>query len=177
MIEEIDRKSLKFALYARKSTESIDKQVQSIDNQLSAMKKLAKRDGLKIVKIYTESISGGKSGARPEFEKMMKDIESGKINAILAWKLDRISRNPLDSGRVHQKMNDGEIKMIITDGREYTADDDLIFDVESSMDARFRKDLMKNVRSGMVHKAEKGWLPCIPPVGYLKSCSMNCICN
>ena len=167
MSNKVEKKTVKYVLYARKSTEASDKQVQSIDDQIRIMKARAKREGLKIVEVFSESKSGGHPGTRPEFAKMIQMIEDGKANGILAWKLDRISRNPLDSGYVHQMMNDGNLAWILTDGRDYCEDDDVIFDVESSMDARYRKDLMKNVRRGMLSKAEKGWTPCVPPVGYL----------
>lgn len=167
MINKIDKKAAKYVLYARKSTEASDKQVQSIDDQIRIMKARANRDGLKIVAILHEAKSGGHPGTREKFNEMIDMINNGKANGILSWKLDRISRNPQDSGYVHQMMNDGRIAWILTDGRDYCEDDDVIFDVESSMDARYRKDLMKNVRRGMMSKAEKGWMPCVPPVGYL----------
>lgn len=167
MNNRIDKQAAKYILYARKSTEASDKQVQSIDDQIHIMKARAKRDGLKIVAVLSEAKSGGHPGTRPEFARMINMIEKGKANGILSWKLDRISRNPLDSGYVHQMMNDGKLAWILTDGRDYCEDDDVIFDVESSMDARYRKDLMKNVRRGMISKAEKGWYPCVPPIGYI----------
>lgn len=167
MMSGIDKRNVKYVLYARKSTEASDKQVQSIDDQIRLMKARAERDGLQIVAVLHEAKSGGKPGTRPEFANMISMLEGGEANGILAWKLDRISRNPLDSGYVHQMMNDGKIAWILTDGRDYCEDDDVIFDVESSMDARYRKDLMKNVRRGMFSKAEKGWKPGMAPTGYL----------
>lgn len=163
----IDKKSAKYVLYARKSTEAKDKQVQSIDDQIRLMTAKAKREGLNIVAVLSEAKSGGKPGTRPEFKKMIDMIEKGKANGILTWKLDRLSRNPLDSGYLHQMMNDGKLVWIVANDRAYCEDDDIIFDVESSMDARYRKDLMKNVRRGLISKAEKGWYPSVPPTGYL----------
>ena len=165
--EKLDKKSCRYILYARKSTEAQDKQEQSIDDQIRIMKGRAKREGLTIVKVLHEAKSGGHPGIRDEFNKMIQMINDGKANGILAWKLDRISRNPQDSGYVHQMINDGKIAWILTDGRDYCEDDDVMFDVESSMDARFRKDLMKGVRRGLKSKASKGWRPHMTPVGYL----------
>lgn len=166
-MEEINPKNLKFILYARKSTEASDKQVRSINDQIRIMKERAKRDGLHIVATLHESISGGKAGRRPEFEKAMTMIENGEADAFLAWKTDRLSRNPLDSGRIHQDMLDGRLKLIITSDKTYTPEDDLLFDIESSVNARYRKDLAKNVNRGMTSKAKDGWFPGMPPVGYL----------
>ena len=162
-----DKKSCKYVIYARKSTEAKDKQVQSIDDQIRLMKQRAKRDGLKVVKVFFEAKSGGHPGTRQEFAKMIQLIEDGKANGILTWKLDRISRNPLDSGYVHQMMNDKKLYWILTESRDYSEEDDVILDVESSMDAKYRKDLMKNVRRGLKSKAGKGSRPHLAPVGYL----------
>lgn len=164
-----DKKSCKYVIYARKSTEAKDKQVQSIDDQIRLMKMRAKKDGLKIVKVLSEAKSGGHPGTRQEFAKMVQLIEDEKADGILAWKLDRISRNPLDSGYIHQMMNDKKLFWILTESRDYSEEDDVIFDVESSMDARYRKELMKNVRRGLKSKAEKGWRPHLAPVGYLNN--------
>lgn len=164
---KVDKTTCKYILYARKSTDASDKQVQSIDDQLRIMRKRAEREGLTIVKTLKEAKSGGHPGIRDEFNKMIQMINDGKANGILAWKLDRISRNPQDSGYVHQMINDGKIAWILTDSRDYCEDDDIIFDVESSMDAKYRKDLMRGVRRGLKGKAMRGWRPCMTPVGYL----------
>lgn len=163
----IDKKSCKYVLYARKSTEAKDKQEQSIEDQIRIMKKRAKQDGLKIVKVLYEAKSGGHPGIREEFNKMIQMIEDGEANGILSWKLDRISRNPQDSGYIHQMMLDKKLAWILTERRDYSEEDDLIFDVESSMDAKFRKDLMAGVRRGLKGKARRGWRPHMTPVGYL----------
>lgn len=166
-MEETNPKNLKFVLYARKSTEASDKQVRSINDQIKIMKERAKRDGLTIVATMHESISGGKAGKRPEFERAMQMIEDGEADAFLTWKTDRLSRNPFDSGRIHQDMLDGKLKLIITSDKTYTPEDDLLFDIEASVNARYRKDLAKNVNRGMKSKAKDGWFPGMPPIGYL----------
>ena len=164
---KVEKTACRYILYARKSTDAGDKQVQSIDDQIRIMKKRAQAEGLTVVKILKEAKSGGHPGIRENFNKMIQMINDGKANGILAWKLDRISRNPQDSGYIHQMINDGKIAWILTDGRDYCEDDDIIFDVESSMDARYRKDLMKGVRRGLRSKADKGWRPGMTPIGYL----------
>jgi len=65
---------LKYCLYARKSTESDERQVQSIDSQVKEMLQIAERENLEIVDIRRESKSAKDSGNRPIFKELLKDI-------------------------------------------------------------------------------------------------------
>ncbi len=75
---------LKYYIYARKSTDVEDKQVQSIEGQLDELRLLAKREDLIVVEEFIEKQSAKKPG-RPIFNKMLDSIEKGKANGILSW--------------------------------------------------------------------------------------------
>lgn len=90
---------MRYFLYARKSTDTEDKQVLSIEAQLSELHALARRDDLDVVAEFVEKRSAKKPG-RPVFEEMMRRVERREAQGILCWKIDRLSRNPVDSGRV-----------------------------------------------------------------------------
>src|SRR5436190_1783903 len=92
-------KSNRYILYARKSTESDDRQVLSIESQINELKALAARDGLEIVAVLQESRSAKDLG-RPVFAEMHERITRGQANGILCWKLDRLARNFIDGGSV-----------------------------------------------------------------------------
>ncbi|HOX10360.1 MAG TPA: recombinase family protein, partial [Candidatus Moranbacteria bacterium] len=93
-------KKIKYFLYARKSSENEDRQVQSIDDQVNRLKQLARDLNLDIKKIYTEAKSAKKPNNRPIFDEMMERIENGEANGILCWQINRLSRNPIDSGKI-----------------------------------------------------------------------------
>lgn len=88
--------NLKYFLYVRKSQESDERQVQSIEDQINVMKKRANDLWLNIVDVLTESMSA-KAPGRYRFNEMIERIKNKEANWIIAWKLDRISRNPVDS--------------------------------------------------------------------------------
>ncbi len=90
---------LKYFLYARKSTESDDRQAASIDDQIAEMQRLAQRLNLNVVDIIRESQSAKKPG-RVEFNKMIERTHNGEANAILCWRLNRLARNPIDGGQI-----------------------------------------------------------------------------
>src|ERR1035437_10215416 len=89
---------VKYCLYARKSTESDEKQALSIDSQVKEMLQIADRDKLDIIDIRRESHSAKDSGHRPVFKEILADIERGRYTGILTWAPDRLSRNAGDLG-------------------------------------------------------------------------------
>ena len=161
---------IKYFLYARKSSESEDRQVQSIDDQIDRLKQYAKDKSLDIKEIYTEAKSAKKPNNRPLFDEMMERIEKGEANGILCWQINRLSRNPIDSGKLSWSLQSGILKSIRTMDREYLPEDNvLIFSVESGVANQYILDLRKNVQRGIQSKLQKGWIPSGAPLGYLNT--------
>ena len=91
-------KPVQYCLYARKSSESEEKQALSIDSQIKEMLAIAQRDSLYVADIYRESHSAKDCGQRPVFNKLLTEIKNGNFTGILAWHPDRLSRNARDLG-------------------------------------------------------------------------------
>ena len=77
-------------LYARKSTDEDDRQMLSIEAQLTEVREFAKKEGMNIVREFIESMTA-KTPGRPVFNEMMADLEHGKAEGILAWHPDRVA--------------------------------------------------------------------------------------
>ena len=85
------------ALYLRVSTDAQYEEGYSIEAQ---MKKLEQWCRLHDVKNYEFYIDGGYSGSnlkRPQMERMLADIQAGLVEAVVVYKLDRISRSQKDT--------------------------------------------------------------------------------
>lgn len=108
---------LKYCLYARKSTESDERQTMSIDSQIKEMKALAEREGLSIVDTKPESYSAKSSGMRPVFAEVLLGIQNGEYNAILTWAPDRLARNAGDLGSLVDLMDRNKLQLIRTTGK------------------------------------------------------------
>jgi len=161
-------KATRFVLYARKSSEREDRQVQSIDDQITYWQRKALEEGIEIVKIYTEEKSAKAPWVRKAFYEMCTEIETWNIDGILCWKLDRLARNPVDAGQVQFMLQRHKLKRIITSDRIYQPEDSwLIFSVEAGMANQYILDLSKNVRRWLKSKIEKGHFPAKAPQGYI----------
>ena len=168
MIEKI-KSPIKYFIYARKSSESEDKQVASVSSQIKELKDLAKQRNLNILEILTEEKSA-KAPGRPVFNRMMEDIQQGKAQGIICWKLDRLARNPVDGGQIGWLLQQSIIKHIQTYQREYFPTDNvLMMNLEFGMANQFVLDLSVNTKRGLKNKAEEGWLPSKSPLGYLNN--------
>jgi DNA invertase Pin-like site-specific DNA recombinase len=161
---------IKYFIYGRKSSESDERQVQSIEEQVLIMDGIRKSYGLKVVDTLTEAKSAKEPHGRKTFEEMLARIEKGEAQGILVWKIDRLSRNPIDSARIQWLLQKETILSIRTPDREYRPEDNaLLLSVESSMANQYIRDLSKNVKRGLKSKLDKGWMPGTAPLGYLNT--------
>lgn len=158
---------MKYILYCRKSTDTDDKQVLSLDSQEHELTDLAKKDGLEIVEVLKESRSA-KAPGRPIFGSMMKKLDEGKADAILCWKIDRLTRNPVDGGQIQWLLQNKKIQCIRTFEKSYFPNDNvLLMSIEQAMASQYIRDLSENVKRGNRAKLEKGGWPNYAPFGYV----------
>src|SRR5262245_7540132 len=99
----------RYFLYVRKSTDTEDKQVRSIEDQLAELREFASARNLTIVETLVERQTA-KTPGRPVFNQMLDRIERGEANSILAWHPDRLSRNSIDGGRLIYLVDQGVIR-------------------------------------------------------------------
>ena len=160
--------STKYCLYARKSSESDEKQMMSIDSQIKEMLSIAERDKLNIVEIREESKSAKATGTRPEYNRLLTDIDEGKFNGILTWAPDRLSRNAGDLGTLVDLMDTGKLLEIRTHGQNFTnnPNEKFLLMILCSQAKLENDNRGKNVKRGLRAKCELGKRPGLPPLGY-----------
>lgn len=86
----------KSGLYIRVSTLDQVKTGFSLPEQEERLRALCTYKGYEVVDIYTDSGISAKDTNRPEYQRMMNDVKIGKINRIVALKLDRVTRSIMD---------------------------------------------------------------------------------
>jgi site-specific DNA recombinase len=179
VVKEVVPVKVKYCLYARKSTESEERQVLSIDSQISEMLKLAEREGLEIVAMKRESHSAKETGQRPVFNEIVQEVREGKFNGILTWAPDRISRNAGDLGKVIDLMDANFLKDIRTYGQQFTnSPNDKFMLMILCSQAKLENDNRGiNVKRGLRTRVEMGLWPGMAPLGYLNQKTMDKKCQ
>ncbi|HEY5221110.1 MAG TPA: recombinase family protein [Candidatus Paceibacterota bacterium] len=160
---------VKYVLYARKSTESEEKQVLSIDSQVKEMLQLAERDSLEIVDIRRESHSAKDSGQRPVFNEIINDLKIGRFNGILAWAPDRLSRNAGDLGSLVDLMDQKLLAEVRTFGQRFTnsPSEKFLLMILGAQGKLENDQKSVNVKRGLRMRCEMGLWPAPAPTGYL----------
>lgn len=102
---------VKYAIYARKSTQDDERQERSIDDQIhDCIQQQVKPHGLNVIETVEESFSAKASGVRYKFRKLIQDIENGRITGIIAWHPDRLARNMKEAGEIIDLLDKGILK-------------------------------------------------------------------
>lgn len=169
----------KVGIYVRLSREdekdeTYKGQSESIENQIKFLKPIVKNKGWILVDIYKDDGYTGTNFDRPDFQRMIEDIEARKINLVITKDLSRLGRDYIETGRYIEKyfpyknvryiaVNDN----IDTFDKQNTNNDMTPF--KSVMNDMYAKDTSNKVRTTIAAKAVRG--ECIKaflPYGYKK---------
>ncbi|MDQ3813098.1 MAG: recombinase family protein [Armatimonadota bacterium] len=160
----------RYGLYARKSKEDKSGVIKSIKDQLDIWRQLAAERGLLIVKEYEENKTAKIPGVRPVYNRLIADIQAGRIDAILVWHINRLARNMAEGGALAQMLIDGVLKEIRTPTWIYRPGDNILpLLLEQGMSTQYSLDLSQAVTRGMNSMAEEGGWPHQAKVGYLNA--------
>lgn len=162
---------IKFGAYCRKSSEQEEKQALSIGAQTDWVEQISKELGITLdtSNILSESKSAKKSYVRPVFNKLIEDIERGKIQAVFALHPDRLSRNAGDAGRLIDLLDEGKLKFIVTRGQIFrnTPSDKFFFGMLCSQAKMENDNKGERVKDGLSKKRRMGHPPHTPKMGFL----------
>jgi DNA invertase Pin-like site-specific DNA recombinase len=160
---------VRYVLYARKSTESEERQILSIDSQIKEMLELAEKEALEIAEIRRESHSAKNAGERPVFNEIINDIRLGKFNGILTWSPDRLSRSAGDLGAIVDLIDQKLLREIRTYSQKFTdsPNEKFLLMILGSQAKLENDNRGVNVKRGMKTRCEMGLRPGVAPVGYL----------
>ena len=164
-------KRMKCYLYTRVST-SMQVDGYSLDAQKDKLRKYAEFQNMLVAGEYCDEGKSGKNiEGRPEFLRMLRDIESGKdgVSFVLVFKLSRFGRNAADVLTSLQRMQDFGVNLIcVEDGIDSSKDSGkLMISVLSAVAEIERENILVQTMEGRRQKAREGkWNGGFAPYGY-----------
>lgn len=156
--------------YARKSSESEDRQILSIESQINELHHSAKKNNIPVsnIKVLFEAKSAKKPG-REIFNQMIQLIEDDKAQGIICWHPDRLSRNSVDTGRLIYLFDQNKLQELVTPSQIFrnTPNDKFLLSLLCSQAKLDNDNKSINVKRGLRTKCEKGIFPAPSPIGYI----------
>ena len=100
-------------IYIRVSTDDQAREGFSLGEQQERLEELCRFKKFKVYKIYQDAgISAKDMEHRPSFQEMLKDMKDGKINCIVAYKLDRVTRSVKDLEALITELEDNDCYLV-----------------------------------------------------------------
>ena len=166
----------KYFIYARKSTDVEDKQVLSIEAQITELKKYANDNGLYVVDTIIEKKSAKVPG-RPKFGIMLARIEAGEANGIISWHPDRLARNSIDGGQIVYLLDQTHLQSLKfpTFWFENTSQGKFMLSIAFGQSKYYIDNLAENTKRGLRQKVRRGEFPGLAPMGYINDVRIHII--
>lgn len=177
-IRALSRGEMRFALYLRKSTEEDERQLYSIEDQEKACRNYANSQGdINIVVVFKEQQSAAYANQREEFDKMLSMVEDGKIDAIIAYHPDRLSRNMLEAGKILDMLKPAKgetvpmLQTLVFPTTAFNNDSGgrLMLAVMFSMATQYSEHLSEQVQRGIDNNLARGISSGTPKWGYQRN--------
>lgn len=163
---------MRTVIYARFSKES--QNPRSTADQISLCRKRAEQEGWTIVGTFEDAAISGAAGVgedqRPGLNAMMRMVEAGGVDQVLAESTDRIARHVADAHNLRERMEFAGARLFTLFDGTVTP---MVSLVKGFMDAQFRTDLAQRVRRGQIGTVQQGRASGGIPYGYAQANQLN----
>lgn len=170
-----DRLTFRAALYLRLSREDGDKEESdSIGNQRNLLKRfLVAQEDMVLADIYIDDGFTGTNFKRPDFQRMIADIEAGLVNCVIVKDLSRFGRDYLETGRYIQRyFPEKKVRFIAVNDHVDSKDSiyDMMLPIKNLFNEQYARDISTKVQSSFKAKQRSGeFVGAFPSYGYQRA--------
>lgn len=163
------------AIYIRLSREDGDKEESdSVGNQRKLLTEyVAKKEDFILYDIYVDDGYSGTNFNRPSFQKMIADIEDGKVNCVVVKDLSRFGRDYIDTGRYLERyFPELGVRFIsVTDSIDSMKQAyDMLLPIKNIFNEQYARDISKKIQATVKSKQKAGeFIGAFTSYGYKKS--------
>ncbi len=159
-LHEIDYTKLRYVIYARKSTTGDERQERSIPDQIKdCQEKVVQVHGLKVIgDPITEKCSAKEPDIRPKFRQIIDDIKAGRIDGVITWHPDRLSRNMKEAGEIIDLLDKGILRDLrfATSSFENSPTGKMLLGISFVLSKQYSEHLSESVTRGNTSKIQDG---------------------
>ncbi len=158
----------RYMMYCRKSSESDERQIQSLPDQITNLTSLIHQKGFELIGEPLQEQRTAKTPGRPIFGKLVQMIEDGEVNTIVLLNPSRLSRNTIDTGRIIYLMDQGKLLEVVTPYQSFrnNPSDKFMLNLLCTQAKLENDNKSVNVTEALKLKAERGVFPGKARPGY-----------
>ncbi len=173
---DLENKVYNTALYIRLSIEDNKKRGNSIKTQTDILNNFAALNGdIKIIDTYIDNGTTGTNFERPQFKRMISDIENKKINCVIVKDLSRLGRNAIDTGFYIEKYFPIHNVRFISVNDDFDTNKEnenggIILPLKNMINEAYSIDIGRKIKAQARQSMKMGeYIGSKPPYGYIKS--------
>lgn len=147
------------AIYTRVSTDEQKKEGCSLEAQEEELREYAAAKGYTVFDVYCDGGYSGKDFNRPHIQRLFRDMNEEKFEAILVWRLDRLSRSNKDILiLIENELEPRDMKLLVKtcDIDSSTTNGQMFISLQGTWASYERKITIDRVKSAMKQKAKNG---------------------
>ena len=155
-------------IYKRVSTLDQKREGFSLPEQEEKLREFCKFKGYEVYKVYADEGISAKNDNRPAYQEMMQDIKDKKINVIVAFKLDRLTRSVYDIEKLMAFVNenDCDIDCMADESNTTTSNGRMVMRIMTSVSQNEIEKCSERTKFGLAGAIKAGHIPGPLPLGY-----------
>jgi DNA invertase Pin-like site-specific DNA recombinase len=160
-------------ILARVSSKSQEDEGYSLDSQLKLLTGYCDSKQLNVIKVFKIAETASKEQSRKVFHELLAYLAKGNIFHLTVEKTDRLTRNFRDAVAINTWLEEDPrrrlhaVKESLLLHKEAKSDMKFMWNIHLSVAQKYTDNLREEAMKGWAEKIAQGWLPAVPPPGYM----------